>query len=314
MDGKDVLIGYSNPQYDRHAKRILAHKKIMAYILKRTVPEFKDASLDDIADIYIEGEPAVGTVPVNPDKTNTACIRGDRNESVSATEGWITYDILFRARVPDTEERITLIINVEAQKTQDKNHLGYHLLNRAVYYAARLISSQKETEFTGSAYDDIKKVYSIFICMDSPNGKNAINRYEMKEQHLFHRYAADKKNYDLISVVMIYLAEGRAQDRLISLLQLLFEETKLSGAEREEALHKKYQIHLTTEMREELNTMCNLSEGIVDRTTERVTKSMFTENVKSLVEATGWSLDKAMDTLKVPTDMRPAVVKALSSS
>ena len=36
-------------------------------------------------------------------------------------------------------------------------------MKRAVYYAARLISSQKEKEFHGDDYNSIKKVYYIWI-------------------------------------------------------------------------------------------------------------------------------------------------------
>ena len=35
--------------YDKAAKGVLSQKKVLAYILKRTVPEFESASLDDIA-------------------------------------------------------------------------------------------------------------------------------------------------------------------------------------------------------------------------------------------------------------------------
>ena len=343
MDGMDRLSGYGNPQYDQYAKRILADKKIMAYILKRTVPEFADATLDDIANVYIEGEPEIGTVPVNPDKTNARAgkIEGDCNESTSPTEGWVTFDILFHAKAPATNELLTLIINVEAQKTQDKNRLGYDLLKRAVYYAGRLISSQKETEFLGSNYDQLKKVYSIFICMDSPHGGNAINRYEMTEKHLLHRYKADKPSYDLLSIVMIYLGDDRVRDRLINLLQLLFRNTVLSGRQRENLLENNYQVFLTRETREELSTMCNLSEGIVDRVTEQVTKEVTEsvtksvtksvtesvtktvtrevtlkngiDNVRALMRNTGWKVEQAMAVLDIPESMRLPIMKALAN-
>ncbi len=324
MDGVDRLSGYGNPQYDQHAKRILADKKIMAYILKRTVPEFADATLDDIAEKYIEGEPEIGTVPVNPDKTNASRngkIEGDRNESTSPTEGWVTFDILFHAKAPGTNELLTLIINVEAQKTQDRNRLGYDLLKRAVYYAGRLISSQKETEFLGSDYDQLKKVYSIFICMDSPGGGNAINRYEMTEKHLLHRHKAGKQSYDLLSVVMIYLGDDRVRDRLINLLQLLFRNTVLSGRQREALLENRYQVFLTSETREELNTMCNLSEGIVDRVTAEVTKNVTEsvtlknriESVRNLMLTTGWQVEQAMAALRIPESMWPGIRKALAN-
>lgn len=112
--------------YDKAAKGVLSQKKVLAYILKRTVPEFESASLDDIANIYIEGQPEVSTVPVSKDKTNavrhalerqdTPTIKGAQNEDNSITEGSIVFDILFRAKAPETNELITLIINVEAQE------------------------------------------------------------------------------------------------------------------------------------------------------------------------------------------------------
>ncbi|WP_288264998.1 hypothetical protein [uncultured Dialister sp.] len=322
---EDRLMGYGEPRYDQSAKNILSDKSILAHILKSTVSEFKDASIEDIANVYIEGTPEVSQIPVNQDKTNavTKKIQGDRNEESSPTEGWVTFDILFHAKAPESGDLITLIINVEAQKTQRASTLGYDILKRALYYVSRIISSQKEREFEGSDYNKIKKVYSIFICMDSPNGQSAINRYRMKEEHLLHRYKANQKSYDLLNVVMIYLSDEKVRNRLIGLLQLLFRKENMSGDERNEILKEKYNIHLTEEQREELNTMCNLSEGIVDRVTERVTKSVTDsvtksvkrsvaiESVRNVMVNLRLDINQAMDALNIPTEMRADIRKAL---
>jgi len=342
---EDRLMGYGEPRYDQSAKNILSDKSILAHILKSTVSEFKDASIEDIANVYIEGTPEVSRIPLNQDKTNAIAkkIQGDRNEESSPTEGWVTFDILFHAKAPESGDLITLIINVEAQKTQKASTLGYDILKRALYYVSRIMSSQKKREFEGSDYNNIKKVYSIFICMDSPNGQNAINRYRMKEEHLLHRYKANQKSYDLLNVVMIYLSDEKVRNRLIGLLQLLFRKENMSGDERNEILKERYNIHLTEEQREELNTMCNLSEGIVDRVTERVTKSVTASVTKSVTDSVTKSVTKsvtdsvtksvkrsdaiesvrnlmvnlrldinqAMDALNVPTEMRADVRKAL---
>ena len=61
------------------------------------------------------------------------------------------------------EGRSKIIINVEAQR---KEPTKYDILNRAVFYVSREISSQKNREFVNSNYNDIKKVYSIWICMN----------------------------------------------------------------------------------------------------------------------------------------------------
>lgn len=98
----DSLYGSDNAKYDQHAKHLLASRKLLAEIVKKVVPEFQDASIDDIANKYIEGTPLVGSVPVNLGLTNAvpSKISGDRNEDGAPKEGYITYDILFHARAP----------------------------------------------------------------------------------------------------------------------------------------------------------------------------------------------------------------------
>ena len=45
---------------------------------------------------------------------------------------------------------------------------SYQILNRAIFYVSRLISSQREQDFVKSNYNDIKTVYSIWVCMNMP--------------------------------------------------------------------------------------------------------------------------------------------------
>ncbi len=265
---EDTLLGYENPSYDMAAKRFLSKRKMLVWILKRTVSEFANVSLQDIENKYIEGEVQLGEVPVNPDKTNTVkpeSIKGSRNEDGSSTEGWITFDILFHAKAPQNGELITLIINIEAQK---KYKVKYPLLRRAVYYASRLISSQKGREFSGSDYGKMKKVYTIWICMTAPQGINSINRYNLTEKYLFHKYQANKSDYDMISIVMVYLGRRKTKDRALELLRLVFKEN-ISAAKKKKRLDREYDMDLTSDMEEELKTMCNLSEGIAERAESR---------------------------------------------
>ena len=278
MPRKDNPI-YQNPTYDQHAKRLLSQKTIMARLLKRTVPEFEEAAISDIAEKYIEGTPQISEIPIDRDMTNAARsvlaapkeILGDSTENLGITEGWIRFDILFHARVPKSGELITLIINVEAQRTQKRSKLGYALLRRAVYYASRLISSQKETEFSGSSYNEIKKVYSIWLCMDAPAGKSAINRYDLNEHHVLNCHKENRTDYDLLSIITIYLGEEPEpkEDWLIRFLRILFKDTKTSPAEKRKVLKHEFDMDTTTDMEEELMTMCNLSTGIYEEALER---------------------------------------------
>ncbi len=288
----DELLGFNNPQYDLAAKRILSERAVAAYLLKGTVSEFKQANLADIAEKYIEGDIQVSAVPVNPGKTNAKPkkIKGLRNEIGDVTEGWTTFDVIFHAVTPETGERIRLIINIEAQKTFSESTLRYILMKRAVFYGSRLISAQKETEFTGSDYSDVKKVYTIWICMESPTDRSVINHYRMTERNLVGKYKEPQEHYDLLNIVMVYLAPGPVRNRMLSMLQVIFQETKKTAEEKSEILRKKFDIEVTAEMEEELRTMCNLSEGIYERGAE----NKLIEVIMNL-----WNAGKDMATIKI---------------
>ena len=71
-------IDADNASYDTLAKRILSRKVILARILKYTVPEFADCSLEDIAGKYIEGDPTadINTIPLD----DTLYIKGSQSQ------------------------------------------------------------------------------------------------------------------------------------------------------------------------------------------------------------------------------------------
>lgn len=86
----------------------------------------------------------------------------------------IIYDIKFPLYY--NGKRREFIINIEAQKSSKKSKLGYQLENRIAYYMGRMISEQKGTEFVNSNYDDLKSVYTIWICMDTKKIRGLNNR------------------------------------------------------------------------------------------------------------------------------------------
>lgn len=153
-------------QYDERAKRLLGNKIILAHILVKAVDEFKGMNPKDVVS-YIEGEPFIGVVPVEPGLTNAGKeeqgkrVVGFNTENAEINEGLIRFDIIFYVRMKDGLSQI--IINVEAQKDTPTE---YHILNRAIFYVSRLVSSQKERDFVNTNYDDIKRVFSIWICMN----------------------------------------------------------------------------------------------------------------------------------------------------
>ena len=156
-------------QYDEKAKKLLGHKIILAYILVNTVEEFRGMNPKDVVK-YIEGEPYISTVPLDPGMTNTKerkeesiketeipeQIRGLNTENSELNEGMIRFDIIFYVRMKDGLTQI--IVNIEAQKEEPGK---YYILNRAIFYIGRIVSSQKGRDFVKSEYNKMKRVYSI---------------------------------------------------------------------------------------------------------------------------------------------------------
>lgn len=268
----DVYLAGKNPEYDAVAKKLLSSKKILAWILKYCVEEFKDCSIADIRDRYIIGIPETASVPVLPDETNAAAmvnadrISGERTEDTSVTEGKVTFDIRFRAITPHND-LVQLIINIEAQRSR---HTSYPLLKRAMYYVSRLISSQYGVDFDKAQYGKIKKVYSIWLCMDAPDDRGGITRYHMQEEPEYGNILNEKEDYDLQQIVMVYVAHARAdmENRLLNLLGELFL-SEDSANMKKAALIDHYDIDLNDDEERLVSTMCNLSVGLYEKGMER---------------------------------------------
>ena len=249
-------------QYDTSAKRLLGQKSILAHILVKTVDEFKGMNPKDVVDC-IEGTPHISTVPVEPGLTNAASEKngerlvGFNTENEEINEGLVRFDIVFYVRMRDGLSQI--IINVEAQKDEPK---GYEILNRAIFYVSRLISSQKERDFENSSYDDIKRVYSIWVCMNME--ENSLSHIHLVKDDLvgYHDW---RGKLDLFNIVMIGLAKklpGQGEQyELHRLLGALFAEG-LTAGERLNIIKEEYDIPIEQTIEQEVDVMCNLSQGI----------------------------------------------------
>ena len=256
---------YQKAQYDASAKRLLGQKIILAHILIRLVEEFKGMDADMVASL-IEGEPYISQVPVEPGLTNKETVdarTGERIvglniESSEIDEGKIYFDIIFYVRMRDGLAK--MIINLEAQKNEPTK---YFILNRAIFYTARLVSSQKEREFTGSDYNEIKQVYSIWICMNMK--ENSLSHIHMVKDDLLGEQDW-KGNLDISNIVMIGLAKEippkEERYELHRLLGALLSQT-MTAEQKLKLMEQEYDIPVDRRgIRDEVKIMCNLSEGV----------------------------------------------------
>lgn len=252
-------------QYDESAKRLLGNKYILAHILVKTVDEFRGMNPKDVI-ACIEGDVYIGTVPVEPGLTNAVAqsmrtigerIVGLNTENKEILEGEIRFDIIFYVRTRAGLSQV--IINVEAQQSPPK---GYDLLNRGIFYGCRMISSQKERDFEKMNYNDIKKVYSIWVCMNMD--ENNLNHIHLVNDTLLGN-SGWKGKLDMLNVVMIGLGkelpEHDERYELHRLLGVFFGSHELTNEQKLNIIKSEYGIP-TEDIREEVSVMCNLSQGI----------------------------------------------------
>ena len=278
----------------------------MAHILKSCTEEFKDCSLLDIAWRYIQGEPSISRIAVEPE-TISPRIESEQTEDKSGAEGTVYYDIRFHAVAPVDGKMIQLIINLEAQN--DFNP-GYPLLKRAVYYCGRMISSQYGTVFVKLHYEKIQKVYSIWICtMPTKKWEYNISRYRFTEEHLIGRTQAERSHYDLITIVLVCLG-SKSHKQLKGILRLLnmLLLDNMGSQEKQELLAKEFNVTMTPHLEKGVATMCNLSEGIERRGERRGEKRGEKRGRKlgeEVGEKRGWNLGKQDDVLEMLKDGVP---------
>ena len=256
-----IDLAVQKAQYDAACKKVLAEKIILAWIMKHTMKEYAEYKVQEIVERFIVDEPKVAETKVLPDETNASKITGTGVEDTTVTEGSITYDIQFRAIVPETDEVVQMIINVEAQ---NDFYPGYPIIKRGIYYCARMISSQYGTVFTKSHYEKIQKVYSVWICMNPPKARNhTITGYSLTEQQYVGKVKEKEEYYDLMHAVMICLggSEKEEENELLRMLDVLLS-SEIHADEKKDILENEFEIPMTERMEEEVEFMCNLSDGV----------------------------------------------------
>lgn len=79
-------------RYDVSVKEVLADKQVLARILKYSLDEFMDDSIDEIIRC-ISDDIEISTIPVDPGLTNLGKVSKSSEEDTVSGEGKVIYDI-----------------------------------------------------------------------------------------------------------------------------------------------------------------------------------------------------------------------------
>ena len=192
----------------------------------------------------------------------------------------VYYDIRFKAYIPNTEEPVQLIINLEIQLNDTP---GYPLVTRGFYYCARMISEQYGTIF--------KK------------RRNGIFRYHTVQDTVLGKPYETLGSYDLMEVVIVNLGDADKESDLeiLDLLNTLFS-LSTSSETKKKRLQKDFGIAMTEEFESEVQDMCNLGKALVEQGIEQgvekknlsLAKMMIKdkESLDKIEKYTGFSADK----------------------
>ena len=274
--GMDISSSNCDIKYDRIIKNILAYKPILSRIFKETVVECKDMSYEEI-EKCIEGEIEIDIVGLNPGTTNVVKIEGRTQEDAVNGEGMVTFDIRTVIHIPKTNSTIgvKLLVDVEAQKDDAP---GYDISERAIFYCGRMLSSQLSQEFTNTSadkvkYGNLKKVYSIWICMEAAQKRaNTIERYSIQKQVYPREKEGMDSRYDLMEAVIVNISAKHddecTESKLIQMLTDLFNED-ISAEEKVDTLKSKYGVPTTYELEKEVAGMTIFAANLIEKGLEK---------------------------------------------
>ena len=133
-----------------------------------------------------------------------------------------------------------------------------------------MISSQNGIEFFTPHYGDIKKVYSIWVCTNSPKYiGNAISIYEIQKRDVVGHVEDAKENYDKIAVIMICLNDTVHREKgFFDMIHTLLSPT-IETEKKKDILSSEYQIPMERGLMKEVELMCNLSQWVLNKGIEQ---------------------------------------------
>ena len=283
------------PLYDELCKCVLSKKEVIAWIIKHTLQDYSSFTIDELRRMYIYGDPYVDQ------------IMREGQESDFLLKNNIKYDVRTRLKNPVVDQG-DVLIDIEAQ---NENYPGYRIIKRAIYYIGTMIAEQKGIEFEKDDYNGLKRVVSIWICTQ-PAGyrRNSINRFSFVEEDL----DGDSREYDqadacMGEIVMIHLGGGAEPGGLLYLLELLLYRV-IPSREKIRILEEMYHMSINTEFEKEVVTMCNLSQGLIERGREQGRQDYLTDRIRSKIQK-GNSIEEIADAMEESIETVSWIIKNL---
>ena len=293
--------------YDEHCKRLLADRQVIARVLAGTLDEFAGVPVELVQAELIEGEPTLDA-PMGRDDPGRPLLLVDEDAVVG--EGLVRFDVRARVRVPaDDDEPRLMELDVEPQ---GRMPAGYPLLSRALYYCARMISQQGAGVVAGSDYGQLRKVVSVWVCLDPLAANRAtVTAFGVEARDVVGDGIYNRSDYDKLEVVVIGLGPGaREAGGVVGMLATLLAKD-VTPEKKLEELHNKYGIMITEDIETGVRGMGGMGQAIYEDGRERGSLERLVACVRGAMETFGASAETALAAFGVPREEWPAVIARL---
>lgn len=257
---KIVLSSLTGQQkYDAACKKTWMLKEIIAPVLKYTIKEYQTHTVSEIIK-YINANTISDEIPVDD---LPSFINGTDTELSSLTETRVFFDVRFTAKNPTLSSKDVLVmlhIDFEVQNDYKPSTPSYPMTKRAIYYAARELSAQLKTVTNHTNYNNLEKVYSIWICNENipQKLKNSITRYYIEKEDIMGKCDENNAYHDLIEVVIVRRGAEPVENTIFEYLEGVFT-TNIS------TITKYVDVENNDAVKEVLNTMCGLGEALENK-------------------------------------------------
>lgn len=146
----------------------------------------------------------------------------------------------------------------------------------------------------------------------------------MHETSLAGNYQAKRNHYDLLTIVIINLGKKHSDELhgLFRLLNAIFLD-RMKPEDLKNLIENEYSIQITPSLEKGVDTMCNLSEGLVEdgieegmkkgmkKGMEKGEESATIRHLKNIMQKMHLTAEEAMDMFDIPDAKRPRYAELL---
>ena len=285
-------------RHDVLCKEVLCYKFVLAMIMKHTLKEFKEYSIDDITNL----------------------IGNNDNEKVIGIQNAFPsheYDVLFTTKFPKSQNEFDMLVDMEPQKLVK---LGYQLHNRGIFYVGNEIAYQYGRVFDQSKYDKILPVVSIFIGMNAPSKEeeNSLAHFHLTKENEIGYNGVSEEEYDKIRIIIIYLGKQPSNHPLFQFLNFIFK-SNIQIEDKVRKLKDEYGIQTSESFKEEVREMNSIldyykQQGIEQGIEKGIEKGQFEallSAIKNVMKNTNVDETTAMKNIGIQEKDYPIYLEAL---